>query len=712
MSWTILARVNPTSLKLEILFCASVALVAVAPAQAPERSVTERPLAEIRQLAGQIDAAVDKALAEAQVPPTERSDDATFLRRAYLTVIGRIPTAAEATAFLTDSRSNRRELLLDRLLDSAGYVSHEFHFWADLLRARSRLMRQVSGEPFLHWLQQCLVEGRPYDEMVKEMLTAEGPAHARGQGATGYLLRDLEMPLDSMANSVRVFLGTRLECAQCHNHPFDKWKQVDFYKMAAFAGGMRYRTDYEQSAAAQQLRNAGLKLVQEHGRQAQAALRRLVQPITIGIDGSGTGLIRLPDNYKYADAKPNDPVVGQTIFGTTVDLPVEVPQAPRRARPEPRRPQASSRIPLGKEIDSRDAFANWLADADNPRFAPVIANRLWQRVFGKALVEPLDDWRDDTKAAIPDALEAFSRIVVQLGFDLRQAERVLLHTRLFQRRTPPTAPPDEGTYLFPGPVLHRMRPEEFWDSLVTLVHDDIDARLRPVGERAREVYARYEKLANLTPAQLEEEVTAELLRTTDPAKYRDMEREKRAEAQRERRLEIEQKAQEARPLLRDLALARRRGDQQAVADLEARIRSLGVPLPGQRAAFADRDLTRASDLPQPAPAGHLLRQLGQSDREQVDNAHAEANVPQVLSLLNGFVDQRLLGGGGSALARRVQAEKEVSGRIRAAFLTVLTRVPDSREMEAWQKAMAEGGDDALEDLVWVLVNSNEFRFVR
>jgi hypothetical protein len=164
------------------------------------------------------------------------------------------------------------------------------------------------------------------------------------------------------------------------------------------------------------------------------------------------------------------------------------------------------------------------------------------------------------------------------------------------------------------------------------------------------------------------------------------------------------------PLLRELREARRNGDLPRVAQITEQLRAQGLDL-GQRAARGrEGDLLRASDLVQPAPPNHLLRQFGQSDRDTIDGASTDATVPQVLTLLNGFLDQKVLEGA-SALRRDLE---NASGerRVRIAYLTTLNREPTAAELQEWRRAIAIDGETVVRDLVWVLCNSNEFRFVR
>lgn len=672
---------------------------AVSP-QRPARTVESvRPLAKVKADAAKLDALLERGLQRRQQEALPLVDDATFVRRAYLTIAGRIPSLAETERFLADQAPDKRELLCDRLLDSPGRTSHFANFWFDLLRVKSR-QQALSGEPFAHYIRASIVQDKPFDQFVTEMLTAEGPGHKAGNGATGMLLRDMNMPHDAMANTLRLFLGTRMECAQCHNHPHDHWKQKEFFEMAAFFGGMRYRDEdalpnlvglrSEMAAAPERIRT-----------QVQQLVRRMNQ----GLDGSGSGVERLPGDYKYEDAKPGSPVLADTIFGAQVKL-----KYPEGKKP-PARPAGNRERPRGRdaapEVDSRGALAEWLTSAKNPQFAQVIANRMWARTFGAGVVEPVDDWKKDTEPVHPELLAQLEKLMVELDFDLRQFERVLVHTKLFQRATPAADGADGEPVTFTGPVLRRMSAQQMWDSLLTLVFADVDDRLRPLEERAKPVYDQFEELAKADAKELMAMVEERRGAALPPRQAEQMRQE---ELRRQLAADKELQAR-AMPLLRDLRQARRDGDQRKVQELADELQRIGLPL-GQRAARGrEGDLVRASDLAQPAPPNHLLRQFGQSDRETVDGAAAVATVPQVLTLLNGFLDQRVLEGQ-SALRADLETAPNGERRVRIAFLTTLNREPTPDEALDWRKAIAIHGEAVVKDLVWVLCNSNEFRFVR
>jgi hypothetical protein len=402
-----------------------------------------------------------------------------------------------------------------------------------------------------------------------------------------------------------------------------------------------------------------------------------------------------PRDYKYDDVKPGSPVMAGTILGGKVKL--KYPKSTTSKRGRERAADASA------EIDSRGALADWLTSSKNPLFAKVIANRMWARTFGAGLVEPLDDWKKDTVAVHPELLDHLAKLMVDLDFDLRQFERVLVQTTLFQRETPAQDPSPEAAYTFAGPLLRRMTAEQIWDSLLTLVFDDVDERLREPDARARPVYEQFAQIA-----KLDAKGVAELVKDGRPAMAARVQQERREEARMQREADAEMQKR-ARPLLRQLAIARRNGDTQRVAQISDELERMGYTQRARRGR--EGDLVRASDLQQPAPPGHLLRQFGQSDRGTVDGASPAATVPQVLTLLNGFLDQRVLEGR-SALRRDLEAAADGERRVRVAFLTTLNREPTPDELQQWRRAIAIDGPDVIKDLVWVLCNSNEFRFVR
>ena len=435
-----------------------------------------------------IDSLIETKLRSYNLRTNKEVDDATFLRRSYLKIIGRTPSLAEVDAFFSSRESDKRSKLIDQLLGSEGYVSHWFNFWADILRIKDRLSTRISGIPYKNYVKQFISDNRPYDEWVREMLSSSGSLWVKGNEGVSYFARDVNMPLDSMANTVRIFLGTSLECAQCHDHPFDRWTQKQFYEMAAFTSGstnLRTKSPENLSVLNRLSRDERRKLEQsdqpQKSRQLSNAVRDIQDILQTGLTSLGNGKINLPKDYQYDNAKANEILLGKTIFGKEIDIKTVAPNA-----------------------GSREIYANWLASESNPRFTAVIVNRLWKEVFGLALIEPIDNMFDDTLATDPKLQLHLEKVMVALDYDLKEFLRILYNTKTFQKESvtrdvipkdnkdesmpvevkwiiagPNTEAQSKGAvpYFYQGPILERMSGEQIWDSLVNLTFNNIDSRI-------------------------------------------------------------------------------------------------------------------------------------------------------------------------------------------------------------------------------------------
>ena len=428
------------------LFAAGMFLAATASA-AQAAKLTEEQVAEHT---GKIDALVDAGLEKAGVRPNAQAKDDVFLRRAYLDIIGRGPSYEEAEGYL-DSRDNKRRVkLINTLLDSRGRASHEFNYWADIVRATSSLNNNASGGPYIDWMKDSFRNNVPFDKFVYELLTASGPYTKNG--AVGYYVRDNGMPLDNASNTIRIFLGTQLGCAQCHDHPFDKWTQMEFYEMASFTYGINTRDDHpklkELNQLARQLQREGNTDTDRENFRLGQRIQNFVRSLSWGAKDTGNQL-RLPHDYKYSDGSPNQPVKPFPIF-------------------EPDVSESS-------ELTARQKYAKWMTSKDNPRFALVVANRYWKRAFGIGLIEPHDEITDDTKPSNPELMAYLTQLMKDLDFDLKEYQRVIFNTKAYQREATRGQIKEGEQYAFPGPLLRRMTAEQMWDTLITLTVPDVDA---------------------------------------------------------------------------------------------------------------------------------------------------------------------------------------------------------------------------------------------
>ncbi|MFN0075012.1 MAG: DUF1549 domain-containing protein, partial [Prosthecobacter sp.] len=445
---------------------------------------------DTKAAASVIDGILAKDWAKHQLKGNPMSDDATFVRRIHLDIIGRIPTARETETFLADKAPDRRAQIIQRLLNSEAHVLHTFNFWADVLRMNQN---NATGVGYLNFIKDSLRANKPYDKMVAEMISAQGRPWENG--AIGYYYRDQGMPLDNMANTVRIFLGTRIECAQCHNHPFDKWTQMQFYQMASFTygvqgqnyGGVLAETqrihnddqnairaehrkanpdptrpkrskdmtpeqyavlekDYQEKAkAASEGRQAMEKKMRSEDfyfREAMLEARNNVRDTALTFNDKSKA--SLPKDYQYADAKPRSAVAPAAMFG-------------HECTPQP-----------GET--SLQAYARWMTSQDNPRFTTVITNRLWKRVFGLALIEPLDELFETSTPMVPELQTHLEKLMRDLNYDMRSFLTILYNTQTYQRQVTRQEHAIGNVYHFTGPLLRRMTAEQMWDSFITLIN--------------------------------------------------------------------------------------------------------------------------------------------------------------------------------------------------------------------------------------------------
>lgn len=416
------------------------------------KAVAPTRRSEAQRSAKAIDSLVDANYAKTNTKPNPKTTDAEFVRRIYLDITGTIPTYQQTLRFLQSTEADKRTQLIDDLLNSDGYASHWFNYWADVLRYTDNLSFDVRGEPYRQWIKQSLAENKPWDKFVHEILTAEGLVWQSPM--TGYFQRDSGMPLDNMNNTVRIFLGTRIGCAQCHDHPFDRWTQKEFYQMAAFTFGTvngtgGYDKRYWDKDPNERLREEYNKIEQEEEDRRQNSYRfdRLMS-VNMRILNDVDRKITLPKDYKYKDGKPDEVVAPKTLFGTPAEI-------------------KSGETP-------RKAFARWLTSKDNPRFALTIANRLWKQAFGVGQIEPVDDMMDSTVAENPELMKHLESEMTRLNFDMKEYLRIIYNTAVYQRQACSDEVPMGEPYHFPGPNLRRMTAEQVWDSFLTLAVVDPD----------------------------------------------------------------------------------------------------------------------------------------------------------------------------------------------------------------------------------------------
>ncbi len=623
---------------------------------------------KLAQAAARIDILVNAGLEKAGIQPNPLASDEQFVRRIYLDIAGRIPTSGEALTFINDTSLSKRSKLIDELLESDGYRSHLFNYFADMMRVADEA-NKVRYYTYQDWLKSQIAANEPWDKMVHAMMTAEGKLLENG--ATGYLLRDAGMRLDNLSLTLSTFLGADVSCAQCHDHPFADWTQKDFYEMAAFFGATETYgakgTKSSKGADASMLRKA-LSSIDDKRLQQQA--KNILRVNTMSVEDTGVNDLEFPDDYKYDDAEPGAPVTPSLITWAGDAA---------KATSAPRRPDNTPTASPGNKGELRTHFADWMTSPENPRFAMTIANRLWKRAFGVGVREPVTDMDEPSLSVNPPLLHHLAAEMVRLDFDLKQFMRLLYNTQTYQREATSYELGDSTPYLFPGPILRRLSAEQAWDSCATLVvGSNVDVFKGHRGEQYASAM-NIEINKSSTPASIREQIETA---TSAMRQYAGKKAPPKANNRKSKRMQ----------LLEELL-----GEETPAEDFTLH--------PPTRHGLT---LARASELPQPEKDQHFLRMFGQSDRQIADSHSDEGSIPQVLMLMNGEA-QEVIGASDSLVLATASAQETPEEQVTSLYLSFFSRQPKPDELAKATAALADGL--TLSDLTWVLFNSREFVFV-
>jgi len=444
-----------------------------APESFPQRIIavtkvdpSSRP--QVLKSAAKIDNIVDQNLAKHKLEPNAHLSDELFLRRVFLDITGAIPSFQQARSMLATRRANNDEWrsgVIDSLLNTDGYASHMFNQWADILRLRDEMFdRTVSAASYNEWVRRCFEENTHFDTMVFKMLTAEGKYLEHPE--TGYVIKDSNMPLDAVNNTIRIFLGTQIGCAQCHNHPFENWSQKEFYQIAAFTTGLQTKQGLPQAAGKDHAKvlMADLDKIKKNPNQnAMRQFRESLGANLLVVGENAKKVLKLPKDYRYDDGKPESEVKPHVLFEPAMEV----------------KPGESPRV----------TFAKWVTSKENPRFARTIANRMWKKYFGAGQIEPVDDIKNDTVPENPELMTYVEQEMIRVNFDLKEFQRIILNSKAYQREASHQEVQPGEEYHFPGPILRRMTAEQAWDSFVTLAsfHDPREYHREPAAHDAQTI---------------------------------------------------------------------------------------------------------------------------------------------------------------------------------------------------------------------------------
>jgi hypothetical protein len=410
-----------------LLSCRSAQLGTVKTAAQPPAAPSEAPAFG----AADVDRALDAEWRKRGVVASPGVDDLAFLRRVTLDVIGRIPTAPEIERFESDRSEGRREAVVRSLLASPSYADHWTNYWEEVLLLDKTKAKFVDRGEFRRFLHGAFEHNAPWSEIVHELVNARGVNRAASEGsfsgqvngAVNWLLQYRDNPQDLAGKVASTFLGVKIQCAQCHDHKTEKWKQKDFLSFAACFANMK-STPLEADS-----KIPPVALVEANRVSVRRAKR--------------------PENASVAAAPP------VALDGTD----------------------------FSSEDDRRAALAAWTTSPHNPWFARAFVNRMWGQFLGRGFVEPVDDFRASNPGELPDLLEALAQDFAAHGYDVKRLIATIAATDAYQLSSATAGAKAAEAPLWSRFPLKPLGPDELLDSIAVATDlDDVLAGGKGEGE--------------------------------------------------------------------------------------------------------------------------------------------------------------------------------------------------------------------------------------
>lgn len=375
----------------------------------------------------EIDELVWKKLRLLGMLPSAAADDAKVHRRAFLRVIGRLPTPEETRAYLADTTSDKRRQLIDRLLERPEYADFWANKWADLLRPNPFRVGMKAVWSLDAFLRDSFRQNKPYDQFVREIVTAQGSTWRNGATV---VYRDRPETVEIGSSMSQLYLGIRLECAKCHHHPFEVWSQDDFFGFAAFFSKV--------------------------GRKGQG----LSPPISGGEEMIFTSQGGGRKQLKHG--RTGELVEPKVLTGPTPEI--------------------------GPDDDPREVLANWMTAPDNPFFAKVMANRIWAEVMGLGLVDPVDDLRATNPASNEALLDFLAKDFRDHGYNIKHLIRQIATSHVFGLSSIPGERNLADVKNFSRYYRQRLRAEVLLDAVNDVLGTEEDFAAMPPQSRATQLW--------------------------------------------------------------------------------------------------------------------------------------------------------------------------------------------------------------------------------
>jgi hypothetical protein len=681
--------------------------------------------------------AIDKLLAQENaatgVKTREAGDieDLAFLRRVSVDLNARIPTDAEIKKFLAIPAAERRSKLIDELMGREQFADRWAIFYGDLLRVR---YGTDGGPAFQAFIHEAVRANMPYDVLTRKLLAASGRAGT--QPTTGFILADDADPYALTGVVSQVFMGVRISCAQCHDHPFDVWTREQFYDLAAFFG----KTQRVEHRVKMQIlgiflnERASTMIMWPPEDKAKGKTRNPVKaafPFKMDAgDGPNNHIARLKERRAAEEAAIKAAAANKT---NGIDDLIDGPKTGSKSK-EPLSVLDEAKAGLKaldlegdlyKASELRRMLAESVTDPRNRFYSRAIVNRVWAELIGRGFVNPVDDFRNDNPPSHPKTLDYLADEFVASGYDFRFLVATIARTQAYSRGHLPSSLPaldrQAAEKAFTATAPRRMGSEAIFDSIVQAGHL-FTPKHRP-GENMTAVVT-YQQVAVAVKEDPTKPLPKPKLGGGDkmPAMPA-MPKMVAGDYDLERGIEVDFK----NALKNRDALEIEKMNAKSPEELEAEMMMKTGKMPaGTRIRYITKEVktlvddnprfTSAMRMASPAPTGHFLRVFGQTDRSALDERRDHSpSMRQALMMLNGKLTNEAarVGPLEPVYSLIVGPKADIDAAIKLVYREALTREPTAEELSDARVIVKEAAkpEDGLADLRWALFNSNEFRFI-
>ncbi|WP_439631748.1 DUF1553 domain-containing protein [Gemmata sp.] len=658
--------------------------------------------------------------------------DLAFLRRVSLDLNARIPTDAEIAKFLALPAAERRGKWVDELMAREQFADRWAVFYGDLLRVR---YGADGGPAFQAFIHEAVRANVPYDVLTRKLLAAAGRAGT--QPTTGFILGDDADPLALTGVVSQVFMGVRISCAQCHDHPFDVWTREQFYDLAAFFG----KTQRVEHRIKMQVLGIFLNERAEtvilwppedkaQGKARKAVAAAFPYKLDAG-DGPSRHIARLTERRAAEAAAVR---AAAATRGTTVDDLLDGSKTAAGAKdPLNVVDEAKAGIKaidlegdLYRSSELRRKLGEAVTDPRNRFYSRAMVNRVWAEMVGRGFVNPVDDFRDDNPPSHPKTLDFLADEFVASGYDFRFLVATIARTQAYARGHMPGGLPalerQAAEKAFTATPPRRMGSEALFDSIVQAGH--LFAPKHRPGENMTTVVT-YQQVAVAVKDDPSKPAKPKLGGGDAMPAMPAMGGPKTVAGSYDLEKGIEVDFKDALKKRDSLEVDKMTAKSAEELEAEAMMKNGTMPA-GTRVRYVTKEVkalvddnprfTSSMRMASPAPTGHFLRVFGQTDRGALDERRDHSpSMRQALMMLNGKLTNEAarVGPLEPVFALIVGPKADVDAAIKLVYREALTREPTADELSDARAIVRDGATpaDGLADLRWALFNSNEFRFI-